>query len=70
MAVSAVEKMTFWPELRYAREVAIFTDASSYFLKCLSYWSASYFSLLKCCQRFEFRIWFPSSYQSLTFTAS
>ena len=48
MAVSAVEKMTFWPELRYAREVEILTEASSYLLKCLSYCSASYFSLLKC----------------------
>ena len=45
--VSAVEKMTFWPELRSAREVAILTDAFSYARKCVSYRSTSYRSLLK-----------------------
>jgi len=29
MAVSALEKMRFWPELRNAREVAILMDAFS-----------------------------------------
>ena len=45
--VSAVENMTFWPELRSAREVAILTDAFSYVRKCVSYRSTSYRSLLK-----------------------
>jgi hypothetical protein len=30
MAVSADEKMTFWPEFRKAREVATLIDAFSY----------------------------------------
>ena len=47
MPVSAVEKMTFWPELRSAREVAILTDAFSYAHKCASYRLTSYRSLLK-----------------------
>jgi hypothetical protein len=29
IAVSALEKMTFWPELRNASEVAIFTEDCS-----------------------------------------
>lgn len=41
--------MTFWPELRYASDVAILIDAASYWLRLLSYCSASNFSLLKCC---------------------
>lgn len=48
MAVSAVEKMTFWPELRYANDVAILIDTFSYADRCLSYWAISCFSLLKC----------------------
>lgn len=50
MAVSAVEKMTFCPELRYAKDVAILMDAFSYADRCLSYWVISCFSLLKCCK--------------------
>ena len=37
IAVSALENMIFWPEFRYARDVAIFNAAFSYDLRCLSY---------------------------------
>ena len=48
IAVSADENIMFWPELRYASDVAIFKADFSYALKCLSYCAISYFSLLKC----------------------
>ena len=46
--VNTLEKMIFWPEFKYAREVVIFTLAFSYAVRCLSYCAISYFSLLKC----------------------
>jgi hypothetical protein len=51
--VSAVEKMTFWPEFKSAREVAILTDAFSYARKCVSYRATSYRSLLKFYKRYS-----------------
>jgi hypothetical protein len=45
--VSAVENMTFWPELRKASDVAILIDAFSYARRCVSYCVISYCSLLK-----------------------
>jgi hypothetical protein len=35
--VSAVEKITFWPELRRASDVEILIEAFSYARKCESY---------------------------------
>ncbi len=40
-------KIAFWPQLRKARDVVVFREATSYFFRTLSYWSASNFSLLK-----------------------
>ena len=53
VAVSALEKIIFWPELRYASDVVIFTDEDSYSCKCLSYLAISCFSLLKCWPRYR-----------------
>lgn len=46
--VSALEKMTFWPEFRSDNDVVIFTDDFSYSARYLSYCATSNFSLLKC----------------------
>ena len=51
--MSAVEKMTFCPEFRYANDVAILMDAFSYADRCLSYCAISCFSLLKCCKEYS-----------------
>ncbi len=48
IAVKALEKMTFCPELRYASEVAILVEDFSYDARCLSYCAISNLSLLKC----------------------
>lgn len=49
MVVRAVEKIMFCPELRKARDDAIFNDESSYFERASSYRLISCFSLPKCC---------------------
>lgn len=37
IAVKADEKMIFWPEFKYASDVAILSADFSYDFKCLSY---------------------------------
>ena len=48
MAVNALEKMMFCPELRKASDVAIFKEDFSYACSAESYSRTWYFSLLKC----------------------
>lgn len=50
VAVNALENMTFWPALRYAKEVVIWTDDFSYCFRYASYCAISNFPLLKYCR--------------------